>query len=556
MDSPKRKIEDIKGNDQVVKRTKKEECPHGVKCYRRNPIHFREYGHEHLMQFINKDPTKFPDNFTQDPKVYKDQLEVMRVLLKPIIASGSANKKMSVVSSVSTSQNKLVLKPIKTMKDKLELAEPYNIFYTKVPKAVQTLNAQNAISFPDLLCPSLGVLNCSMQINFMIDIQWLLQQYKVHSLEKKPLTVIYGYEFPQMEDFMKLYCKNVKYHRVQMKDPFGTHHSKIGLYLFEHGSLRVVVSTANLYYEDWNHYNQGLWVSPPCPKLRDDQPDYACCGPTNFKTSLLNYLKSYKLPIMEEWIAIVKRADFSKVKVFLTTSVPGKHYPKDMGCHLHYVGALLSKHSEFPKNPTNDNEKAINWKVIAQASSIGSLGKNAGEWLRSSLLRSLASHKDVPLVSNSQAKLKLIFPSANNVVNSHFGLEGGGCLPYAQKVHDKQKWLNEYLHTWKSDQLGRSGAMPHIKSYCRINEDNSLMTYFLLTSANISKSAWGGNIQKDSSSYVRSYEAGVLFLPKMFDKQYFKIGGNRVCDNPDHIFPLIFDLPLQHYSTKDEPWAN
>lgn len=32
---------------------------------------------------------------------------------------------------------------------------------------------------------------------------------------------------------------------------------KVGIYVYSDNSLRVVVSTANLYYEDWNYYCQG-----------------------------------------------------------------------------------------------------------------------------------------------------------------------------------------------------------------------------------------------------------------------------------------------------------
>lgn len=35
------------------------------------------------------------------------------------------------------------------------------------------------------------------------------------------------------------------------------YYRKIGLYHYEGDVLRVVVSTANLYFEDWNMYNQG-----------------------------------------------------------------------------------------------------------------------------------------------------------------------------------------------------------------------------------------------------------------------------------------------------------
>lgn len=37
----------------------------------------------------------------------------------------------------------------------------------------------NLADILDLLCSSLGVLESSMQINFMIDIIWVMEQYKL-----------------------------------------------------------------------------------------------------------------------------------------------------------------------------------------------------------------------------------------------------------------------------------------------------------------------------------------------------------------------------------------
>jgi tyrosyl-DNA phosphodiesterase 1 len=57
--------------------------------------------------------------------------------------------------------------------------------------------------------------------------------------------------------------------------------------------------------------------------------------------------------------------------------------------------------------------------------------------------------------------------------------------------------------------------MPHIKSYCRFGKEG--VHWFLLTSANLSKAAWGAfnkSAKFDAPLRVNNYEAGVLFLPK------------------------------------------
>lgn len=53
--------------------------------------------------------------------------------------------------------------------------------------------------------------------------------------------------------------------------------------------------------------------------------------------------------------------------------------------------------------------------------------------------------------------------------------------------------------------------MPHIKSYTRFSPDFKRISWFVLTSANLSKSAWG---RYKNVHYIMSYEAGVIFVPK------------------------------------------
>lgn len=124
--------------------------------------------------------------------------------------------------------------------------------------------------------------------------------------------------------------------------------------------------------------------------------------------------------------------------------MPGKHASRTNGCHLQRIGDLLSRYCAISGDKT-DTKQILPWRVIAQSSSLGNFGDNAGAWLRTALLRSLASHKTMQLPSNSPAKLQLVYPSEKNVLASYKGPQGGGCLPYSKASHDKQKWLENYL---------------------------------------------------------------------------------------------------------------
>lgn len=106
---------------------------------------------------------------------------------------------------------------------------------------------------------------------------------------------------------------------------------------------------------------------------------------------------------------------------------------------------------------------------------------------------------------------------------------------------------------WKADVMKRTRAMPHVKSYCRMSPCYTKLAWFLLTSANISKAAWG-SLNKDLTSYVRSYELGVLFIPSFFDEEYFYIKKDEK-NKKQNIFPVIYDLPLVPYDSTDKPWC-
>nr|XP_023029940.1 probable tyrosyl-DNA phosphodiesterase [Leptinotarsa decemlineata] len=555
--------------DKELKKNKKEICSHFDNCYRKNPHHFKQYDHPHLNEFMKMgDSAIIPDGLPQPKNVYVEQLEILRQISASSKQQTTSNKATSsgnnVPSTSSSSTSHKLSNETKpgapnfgkgTMMEKLERVSPYNLFFTTIIKASETLKQSNSITFTDLLCPSLGELKCSLQINFMIDIDWLLKQYQARKQSLKPLTILYGDDWPDMAKFIDKFCPNVSYKLIKMKDPFGVHHSKIGIYVYDDNSIRVVVSTANLYYEDWNHYNQGLWLSPSCPRLPDSSPDTDGDSPTGFKKELLNYLKTYNEPLLKQFIEYVKRADFGLVRVFFVYSAPGKYYPKSNGSHLHRVGNLLSNHCVLPVKTTPESEGPLSWGIIAQASSIGSMGKSPAEWLRGSVLRALASHTKSPMPMNSNCTLSIIYPSVDNVMTGYFGHESGGCLPYSKATNEKQRWLQKYLHQWKAESFGRTRAMPHIKSYCRVSPCLSKLAYYLITSANLSKSAWGGPFAKDNGVYIRSYEAGVLFLPKFFDEEYFEIKNSSDRKNKS-VFPFMYDLPLIPYKSDDYPWCN
>lgn len=197
------------------------------------------------------------------------------------------------------------------------------------------------------------------------------------------------------------------------------------------------------------------------------------------------------------------------------------------------------------------------YQIIAQASSIGSLGKTPDSWLSGEFLKSLSSHNRNDY--SSQKCLKLVFPSAENVRTSLEGYDAGLSIPYDINTHRKQAYVRNFLHSWQANASRRTRAMPHVKTFCQLSRGDTI-DWFLLTSANISKAAWGCFEKKCTQLMIRSYELGVLIFPETIGEYRLKLAApgiqNKNIGESNFIpIPIAYDIPLRPYSDDDEPWT-
>ncbi|XP_052743539.1 probable tyrosyl-DNA phosphodiesterase isoform X2 [Bicyclus anynana] len=294
-----------------------------------------------------------------------------------------------------------VVRPRGLMRAKHEAAAPHHVFYTAISAAPRTHAQPYSVTFLELLDESLGELRSSLQLNFMVEPGWLLAQYYFAGYSAKKLTILYGEE---CDDMRQLAGKpHVDAVRVRMATPFGKHHTKLMLLCYEDGSLRVVVSTANLYHDDWDNRTQGLWLSPRCAPLPAAAPAHAGEARTRFKRDLLRYLAHYRLPQLAHYVERVQRCDFSAVNVFLVASVPGSH--RDLEWGLARVGALLRQHCAVP--PAAGRA----WPLVAQASSLGSYGPDPKLWLCGEFLQQFSASAGTPPPLAPPPPLQLLYPS-------------------------------------------------------------------------------------------------------------------------------------------------
>ncbi|KAM4013864.1 tyrosyl-DNA phosphodiesterase 1 [Anomaloglossus baeobatrachus] len=437
--------------------------------------------------------------------------------------------------------------------DVLKAGEPFRFYLTKVTGIKPKYNT-GALHIKDILSPLFGTLVSSVQFNYCIDVPWLVMQYP-KEFRDKPLLIVHG---EKKESKVRLHeaahpYENVRLCQARLDMAFGTHHTKMMLLLYEEG-LRVVIHTSNLIRDDWYQKTQGIWLSPLYPKLPEGSSSLAGESRTNFRSDLVAYLSSYNSPSLKEWMDIIKQHDLSETRVYLVGSTPGRFQGNDKEKWGHF---RLRKILRENCSPIAGRES---WPVIGQFSSIGSMGSDQSKWLHSEFGESMKTlGKGVKMLPLSENPLQLIYPSVDNVRTSLEGYPAGGSLPYGLQTAQKQPWLHTYFHKWKAETSGRSRAMPHIKTYMRASPDCQELAWFLVTSANLSKAAWGSLEKNGSQLFIRSYELGVLFLPSAFDLPtgsfHVKLNIYAKKEDSGRTFPVPFDLPPERYSGKDRPWV-
>lgn len=135
---------------------------------------------------------------------------------------------------------------------KYAFSAPYHLFFTRVESSKETYNQQSSITFPEILDRSLGEIVKSLHLNFMVDVGWLCLQYLLAG-QCTDMMILYG----DRVDSEKL-SSNITMLKVNMPSSFGCHHTKIMILQYKDDGIRVVVSTANLYSDDWENRTQGF----------------------------------------------------------------------------------------------------------------------------------------------------------------------------------------------------------------------------------------------------------------------------------------------------------
>ncbi|KAL8804979.1 MAG: hypothetical protein Q9200_005603 [Gallowayella weberi] len=324
---------------------------------------------------------------------------------------------------------------------------------------------------------------------------------------------------------------NVQVITAYMAEMYGTHHSKMIILLRHDDTAQVNILTGNFIVRDWSMC-QAVWRSPLLPLEHPQVSTEESPGPfligsgARFKKDILAYLNSYGQRRTGSLSAELRKYDFSSVRAALVASVPGKQNLRTIDPDQETLwGWPALRHILSSFSPKTSQAKA---HIVMQCSSVASISQ---KWMLN-FQNVLGASKSCPPLPSPKPRFSLIFPTADEIRRSVDGYACGGSIHMKTQTPAQLKqldFLKPMLCHWAGDdgssspaavrQAKRRRAGPHIKTYTRFSdEDMTTVDWSMMTSANLSKQAWGEEVNGIGEVRICSYEIGVVVWPALWDE--------------------------------------
>jgi tyrosyl-DNA phosphodiesterase-1 len=426
--------------------------------------------------------------------------------------------------------------------------------------------------------------------NYMIDFEFLLHEIP-ELLTIPQITLFYGHEtnpeyLMQWKQATFVDARLLRpsdpprslHNPLPFRIPYGVHHSKIIVFGYreettQQEKLRLIIHTANLLERDIHRKIQGACIQDFPLKNTECSP-----SPSDFENDLVAYYDTYDYTRPRIWspstqtspcslIQWLRQYDFSSASVALVPSTPGYHRVSDsehpnraLQGHLRIQQLLRQRCARY----TKQSPATSTGPVVCQFSSMGSLTeKYLNELYQSMDVRSASrpkherpSSSPVPLAQ----KLQLVYPTVEQIRTSYEGYSGGGSVPGPYRNVSKA-FLRPLYHRWSDEGRKHVG---HIKTYYQLSNDGSrndedddcadnTMEWFVLTSHNLSKAAWG-EVQMRSAGrrlFIRHWELGVW----LGSSDETKLAPYGTTIPQTRTVPLPYPVRPVRYRANDQPWA-
>lgn len=422
-----------------------------------------------------------------------------------------------------------------------------------------------------------------------------------------------------------------------MPDPFGTHHSKMLILIRHDDQAQIMIHTANMISRDWGNMTQAVWRSPLLPLLGSpgnptQNESHPLGTGKRFKVDVLRYISAYGRRL-SELKAQLQNYDFSTIRAAFIGSTPSREKPRDAKPNIWTawgwpgVQEILSTVPISSAPPGHDATPDI----VIQISSIATLGPTT-TWLdnfkrilsKGKVASSTTNKPTFPSARNVKPTMEVIFPTAHEIRTSLDGYASGASIHTKLQSSAQQKqleYLRPYLCHWKHldpqptalantgastatatnttatiRRADRGPAAPHIKTYIRFHDQQQRrIDWAMVTSANLSKQAWGDVENKNGEVWIQSWECGVVVWPELFlscSSSDDTVGDKRKQEQQDETVEMVpvfgkdmpceedggkegvedtkkmerkkkilvglrmpYDLPLEPYAEDEVPWC-
>ncbi|KAI0478479.1 tyrosyl-DNA phosphodiesterase [Xylariaceae sp. FL0804] len=293
----------------------------------------------------------------------------------------------------------------------------------------------------------------------------------------------------------------------------------------------------------------------------------AGCPGAKFKSDLLSYLRAYngRRDVCGALVGRLAAFDFSAVRAVLVASVPGRHDVDAPPGRTRWGWPGLREALRTVPLATTSGSETRRPEIVVQVSSIATLGATDA-WLQRTLFDALAPPLTTPPVvpgrrtatitaaitaaAAARPAFRVVFPTADEIRRSLDGYASGASIHTRTQSAQQAKqlrYLRPLLRHWANDcergvptprtttttptpshDAFRRRAAPHIKTYVRYSGGSGGgggtgsgtaaavdIDWALLTSANISKQAWGEAASSAGQVRIASWEVGVLVWPAL-----------------------------------------
>ncbi|OWB56911.1 hypothetical protein B5S28_g2829 [[Candida] boidinii] len=478
---------------------------------------------------------------------------------------------------------------------------------------------EDAVSLRDLIgSPD---LISTYQFNMMIDCDFILPHINADPMNLD-IFVIHNGEDLNLKPEHKLMFKITPVKMTVAR--YGSHHTKMMVNFYKDRTCQLVIHTMNLTEMDYHGQTQMCWISPRLHQLKlkslndEKNTENQFINQPDFKIDFINYLKKYKKIEIDQLVQDVSMYDFTPIKAEFLSSAPGNYEinlennninNKEILFGYGKLYQLFHKH-KLTIDRVNSNKKT---KFVAQVSSIAApFDSNSSNIFTHILNPIMVDNKEIVLqpglksvhdaMLTHQYEPVLIWPTVDEVMNAMFGYLSGFALFFQKErkfnnfsYKNQYEVIKNFFYRWSSKNkndlglAGRKFVSPHVKTYTSTSNEFENVNWFLLTSANLSKFAWGGPTRgygskgdaRDKNTIhkyeIKSFEAGILIHPELYKIEGEKetnsvvelvpvFGSDELEDNFNNIIndikgeairvPIRFpyDIPLTKYSQGDEPW--